>query len=278
MLADALQARSVGVNQEDVSELDRLPPAVRERKTGTAVRGEGDPAAVRRPGRPEVPAGARCQRLCATRLQVERPQVCGAIGPRRHEHEALTIRREGGLIVVRGTLGETLEICAVRPNSKEIGRSGPFGREDDPRAVRRPGRVVIDVWCRQQRMLVAAVRVGDEQADLPWNREDPREEHALRWRVGDGGRRKKRERQRAQFHRSTSSIVMFGGRASAYYEPIRYRRTILLGSSVRKAVAEFISLTSYSSEAPPAAFAPQALRRASPKLERRRAGRSPPVE
>ena len=117
-------------------------------------------------GRKSPPAPGR-QRLRAPRLQIHRPQIGRAAAARGDEHELLAVGRKRRLIVVRRAVGEPLEAAAVRLHAKQIGGAVALGREHD-RSRRRattPGRS----RCRreaEQRMLVAAVGGGDEQADL----------------------------------------------------------------------------------------------------------------
>jgi len=74
-------------------------------------------------------------------------------------------------------------------HAKEIGGAVAIGGEDDRTAVGRPDRVVVDFAEADQGPFAAAVRVGDEQADLPGIRPHPREDNLL----GPGGAGAKRQ-------------------------------------------------------------------------------------
>src|SRR5579883_2602738 len=93
-LRDLPQTGAIRVNDVDVGQLKALPAAVAERERVAAAGGEGDPLSVGRPGRAEISSGARCQRACAARGQVESPQNGMAAIARRDKNELLAIRRK----------------------------------------------------------------------------------------------------------------------------------------------------------------------------------------
>ena len=183
------------MHEIDLGALQRLPASVREGKARAAIRRKRDPRAIRRPRRAIVTAGARGERLRAMRANVERPEIGRAVRARRDEHDLLSVPREGRLIVVRRTVGEPFEAGAVRLHPIQVCRAVALGRERDPAAIRRPRRVVVDVSRARERMLVAAVGVGDEQSDLFRDGKHPREEDLLRRRLR--GCRDAREKNKA---------------------------------------------------------------------------------
>jgi hypothetical protein len=117
------------------------------------------------------------------RANVERPEIRRAVRARRDKHDLLSVPREGCLIVVRRTVGEPFDAGAVRLHPIKVRRAVALGSKRDPAAIGRPGRVVVDVRCARQRMLVAAVGIRDEQSDLFRDGKHPREEDLLRWRL-----------------------------------------------------------------------------------------------
>ena len=99
---------------------------------------------------------------------------------RADEDKLPAIRGEGGLIVVRGIVGQTFERGAVGLHPKQICGSRALGREDERLSVGGKRRIVIDVGRAQQRALVAAVSRRDEQSQPAWIGRDPSEDDLLR--------------------------------------------------------------------------------------------------
>jgi hypothetical protein len=176
------------VHQINVRELEVLPAAAAHRHRAAAIGGERDPLAVGRPGRPEIAARPRGQRLPFSRLQIHRPQIGGPTVASGDEDQLLAVGRKRGLVVVGGTVGQALEAGSVGSDPKEIGGAFAVRCEDDRPAVGSPDRVVVNLAQTQEGMLVAAVRVGDEQTNLPGVWPDPREDDLLGIRGACGQR------------------------------------------------------------------------------------------
>ena len=157
------------------------------------VRRERDPRAVGRPGRPERPVQRACVRRTCWRpptcqvarlpgVQIKNPDIGGVRTTRRDKRDVTAVGRHRRLVVQIRIVRQTLETRAIRTDTIDIRltRTGAFGRKDDPLAVRRKGRVVVEAGGAKQRPLACTVCVGDIQNHLRWSQ--PVHEKGLRRR------------------------------------------------------------------------------------------------
>ena len=162
-LREATESAAVRTNDVDAELLHVLPTgavAVAE-PLGVPVGGEGDPLSIGRPGGTEERvrlgespwiAGARQVAELPGR-EIEDPHVRPVRVARGDERESLSIGREHALIVERGAVRQPLQSGAVGMHAIDVRLSEAvaLGGEDDPLAVRRVGRVVVEAGGRQQR-------------------------------------------------------------------------------------------------------------------------------
>ena len=137
---EAAQAGSVGMNDVDAGGLHVLPMQRDRAGIVIAIRGEGDPPAVRGPGRAEIAAVVAGQVLVFFRGDVEQPDVRVPVAARGHEGERVAVRRERGLVVARRVVGELLEARAVGMHAVDVGLAHFLRRERHPLAVARQSR------------------------------------------------------------------------------------------------------------------------------------------
>ncbi len=163
---------------------------------------EGNPLAVGRPGRAEVAVHGRRGRALAVPgqvlgllgLEVQDPYVgraCAALG--RDVGELGPVGRQHARVFQRRVGGQALQAGAVGMHAPDVRlplpRPGLLRREDDPPAVRREARVVVEVrGVGQQPVLARPVGIGDVEFEL--RRADAvHQHHALLRRRRRSGRR-----------------------------------------------------------------------------------------
>jgi len=201
------------VNDVNVDELEPLPTAFRRRKTAVAVRREGDPAAVRRPRRPEITTSPCGQRPLLTSCEVQDPEIRKTLGPRRDEDNLSTIGRECGLIVVGRAGGQPFDVAAVRMHAKEIGGAGPLRGEGNPISFGRPRGTVIEGVRLRERPLRGAIGVRDKQSGCGWT--DAGEDNAIGRKAGyrraSEGKDAKKSREKTRQRAAPESGFFAGG-------------------------------------------------------------------
>src|ERR1039458_7177206 len=163
MLGDTLETAAVGVDQIHVNHVQALPAALGGAKIAIAVRGEGNPFSVGRPGGTEIAAvsGGEWDGLAAG--DIEDKDVGFAGGACGYEDDLLAVWRECGLIVVGGVVGEAIEAGAIGMDAVEIGRAGALGGEDNPVSDGRPGVIVVKRGGLGERAFRGAIGIGDEE-------------------------------------------------------------------------------------------------------------------
>ena len=67
-----------------------------------------------------------------------------AIGLCGDEYNPAAVGRERGLVVIRGIVRQLIETRSGGVNAIQIGRSAAFRRKNDPIALGRPRRIVVD--------------------------------------------------------------------------------------------------------------------------------------
>ena len=97
--------------------------------------------------------------------------------------------------------------AAVRFHAKEIGGTFAVGCEDDRRPIGRPHRVVVDLRSGEERLLVRAVGVGDEDAELASIWKDAGKHNFLRGAAAgshseQGGRNEESRTENRSSHRA----------------------------------------------------------------------------